>query len=167
MEEPLPVTDCIVLETGQEGVAHLLRRAGCALDVQFSAVIQEYGLDMGAYEVLHHVLRETEGESDGILVRDLMRLLNVSADRVVATLQRLERDGWVETSGALEMLRVAPTRRTHSLSRVWADASHWIREGALNGLSAEEIDQLAALMRRVTHNLDTTLGDKSTPLVLW
>jgi DNA-binding MarR family transcriptional regulator len=167
MEEPLHIASCGSVEAGQAGVACLLRRAGRALDAQFSAAIQEYGLDLGSYEVLHHVLLETEKASDGVLVRELMRVLSVSADGIVAILQRLERDGWIRTSGAPEVMRVVPTRRTHSLARVWADASHWIREGALNGLSAEEIDQLASLLQRVTHNLDGALDGNTRPLVYW
>jgi DNA-binding MarR family transcriptional regulator len=167
MEEPLHISSCASVEDGQEGIACLLRRAGRALDAQFSAAIQEYGLDLGAYEVLHHVLLETGDASDGVLARDLMRVLSTSADRIVAILQRLERDGWIRTSGAPEVMRVIPTRRTHSLARVWADASHWIREGALNGLSADEIEQLASLLRRVTHNLDAAVGGDARPLVFW
>jgi DNA-binding MarR family transcriptional regulator len=167
MEEPLHISSCGSVEAGQAGVACLLRRAGRALDAQFSAAIQEYGLDLGSYEVLHNVLLETENAPDGVLVRELMRVLNVSADRIVAILQRLERDGWIQTSGAPEVMRVVPTRRAHSLERVWTDASHWIREGALNGLSAEEIDQLASLLHRVTHNLDAALGGDTRPLVYW
>jgi DNA-binding MarR family transcriptional regulator len=167
MEEPLHISSCASVEAGQEGIACLLRRAGRALDAQFSAAIQEYGLDLGSYEVLHHVLLETQEAPDGVFVRELMRVMNAPADRVVAMLQRLERDGWIRTSGAPELMTVVPTRRTHSLARVWADASHWIREGALNGLSAEEIDQLAGLLRRVTHNLDAALGEDARPLVFW
>jgi DNA-binding MarR family transcriptional regulator len=167
MEEPLHISSCASVEAGQEGVACLLRRAGRTLDAQFSTAIQEYGLDLGSYEVLHHVLLESEKAPDGVLVRELMRVLNASADRIVAILKRLERDEWIRTSGAPEVMKVVPTRRTQSLARVWADASHWIREGALNGLSAEEIDQLASLLQRVTHNLDVALGGDARPLVYW
>ena len=158
MEELSQDADHGCVKTGQEGVAFLVQQASRAFDAQISAMISQYGLDSDAYKILRHTMRGIQASPDGILLAELGRELNIPIHELADTSRRLERDGWLKTHGAETLMRIMPTRRAVSTAPVLADVSHWMHEGALNGFSHEEIDQLTAFLKRVAHNLELALG---------
>ena len=153
------------VKAGQEGIDFLVNQTARAFGARLSKQIEHYGLDTGCYTVLRHLVREIEATPDGVAVSDLSRKLNLSHKVLAESARRLERDGWIAIGSAGERGTVLrPTRRAFSVVPVLIDASRWMLEGALNGFSAEEIEQLSDYLRRVIRNLDAPLGEDEGPL---
>jgi DNA-binding MarR family transcriptional regulator len=153
------------LKAGQEGIAFLVNQTSRGFKVRLSETISQYGLDTEQYTVLRHVLREISASPGGVPVSELSANLNVPVPIIEAASRKLERDGWLDTKVVGPGLLLLPTRRATAQATVLADASLWMLEGALNGFSHDEIDQLSELLKRIVRNLDVPLGEDEGPLV--
>ena len=116
--------------------------------------------------VLRHLLREIDSSPEGVTVSALSRKLLLEPQELTEASARLERDGWLKSTGFGPDAALKPTAKAFKVEPVLHAASRWMLEEALNGFSREEIEQLSALLKRVLRNMDAPLGSDEGPLEL-
>ena len=125
----------------------------------FDRRAQAVGLTRAQWSVLVLLLRE-----DGVQQKCLAELLDIAPISLSGLLDRLERDGWVERRDDPADRRAKRVYRTAKLGPVLESLRALgaeVRESALQGLSAEEQEQLLDLLQRVRRNLGEAKSGKS------
>lgn len=119
-------------------------------------------LSLAQCKVLAHLERH-----EGLSQARMAELADADPMTLLRTIDRMERDGWVERRADPNDRRAYRLFLTPAaspvLERMWAiaDAS---REQALAGLSAEEHEQLFGLLGRIQGNLTVAMSTPAEPL---
>jgi len=125
----------------------------------FERLSSGLNLSLAQCKVLAHLERH-----EGLSQAKLAELADTDPMTLLRTIDRMERDGWVERRADLVDRRAYRLYLTPAaapvLERMWSIADV-AREQALTGLSATEHDQLLGLLERIQGNLTAAVSAAS------
>jgi len=90
---------------------------------------------------------------------DLAEKMSIEAPTLVGVLDRMERGGWIQrVPDELDRRKksIRPTERVGSLWTEMAACAHRVTERAVEGLSAEQVDNLRETLAAIRRNLSAT-----------
>lgn len=96
-------------------------------------------------------------ENDGVMQRDLHKQIGIEQPTAVRTLDRMERDGFIERKPSPSDRRatlIYLTEKGQGCEKVVLDAAKEINKCASNGLSAGDKKQLNSFLRTIIANLE-------------
>lgn len=133
-------------------MGYLIGQTSRWLRALLSEELRFHGLDDVAYILLFYVM---DAGDRGLGTYELSGRAEIPFEELDRTAQRLVRDGWlVEVSSPDRKERVVtPSAKTRTVFPVLRDAAHWSIEHALNGFTAEEIEELRSYLMRMQANL--------------
>ncbi len=113
--------------------------------------LSEHGVRVGQHFVLEQLWRE-----DGLPPGELAKRIGVETPTVTRAVQRMETAGLAKREPDLDdarLVRVRLTERGKELEGVVPEIMDRVWEGALEGFSEKEREQLRRLMERMRSNL--------------
>jgi hypothetical protein len=147
------------IKLGHRGIGFLLNQSARAISAQFDEELRLFDLDHAGLVLLRNTLRECNFSSENsIRVTELAVRLILPTQEITEEALRLQRDGWLEVRGEVPMVELAPTKKAIGVLPVLLDKTRWTSNRALNGFSAEEIETLTEMLRRVIRNFDAYAG---------
>ncbi len=143
------------LDTGPMAVIGRARRITLRLRPEIEAVFARHGLDAGEFDVISTLLRS--GEPWRLTPTELYRTLMISSGGLTARLTRLEAAGLIRRREAQEDKRSLLVELTEA-GRKQAEAAFRedmaLERRLLAGLSEQEQQQLASLLRKLALSLE-------------
>ena len=140
-------------EGSPEQLFHALDRKHCIVADQL--LTRRGGGNIGQPMILTILSQQKNGTIES--QKELARRLRVSPATVTVSLKSMERDGYVKKLSNAEDLRCKPiaiTEKGRKATRLIDEVFETLDHGMYRGFSPEELDQIAALYRRMIENLD-------------
>lgn len=140
------------IKSDRDGVGYLLNQTARASRQVLAEELKHHGLNDTDFILLQNVSAAHASDSDARLV-EIAQRNNCDIESLRASSERLVRDGWLLSDGEPANPTLKATEKTLRTMPAFRDSARWMLERALNGFSGEEIDQLAALLKRMLNNL--------------
>ncbi|WP_099222048.1 MarR family winged helix-turn-helix transcriptional regulator [Listeria costaricensis] len=122
-----------------------------ALDSISNIEFKEFDLTKGQYLYLVRIC-----ENPGIIQEKLAELVRVDRTTVARAVKKLEVNGFIERRSDpanKKIKKIYPTQLGNEVFPHIKDENHYSNQVALQGFSEEEIDQIYALLQRVSSNI--------------
>jgi DNA-binding MarR family transcriptional regulator len=145
-------------ESHVDSIAFLIGRAYYNYAGLLDRKLAELGLDqylaVGSGPVLFALF-----EDDGCIIKDLVRRVRISPSTLTGTLERLKRSGVIQTrrdAADGRALRITLTPLGRSLEPKCRSLLRYLEQTLFRGMTAEEAQQLRALLVKATENVRET-----------
>ena len=132
-------------------LGHLLASVSRLVGIRMRRMLEEIGLHHAQAMVLSHLWHE-----DGIAQNALAQVLHITPPTATSTLQRMERDGWVQRrrdAGDQRVVRVHLTGKARALREKARSTFRELERELTAVLSDEERHLLMASLAKVRHHL--------------
>lgn len=137
-----------------DDLGFLTNKVGRLLRARMREQLRSQGFDDMDYIVLRGALQYWDRNNVPTTVPVLAEELVLPYEEVSRAAARLIRDNWfvVRATGKPEALE--PSAKAVKLAPVLQDSAHWTVEAAMNGFSADEVEALTDMLRRMLRNLE-------------